>query len=110
MSENSDSANSATPMNSLTRLERADPATSDLHHDWKDERPEAGTFAEEALQIHANLLLDEPGVGPFLDTGRFERCREQGRDFLQQPFGPGVEHEPARDHVRLDQRAGLAAN
>src|SRR5215218_7870995 len=100
MSQNSAKANSATPMNSLTRREREDPATSDLHHDWQHQRPQSRTLSEEPLQVHANLLLDEPGIGSFFDARSIERRREQRRNLPKQRFGPGVEDETPCNYVR----------
>src|SRR3954463_11140691 len=108
MNDNNAAGNSATPMNSLTRRERVDAATSDLHHDRKHEGPEPGTLAEEPLQIHANLLLDEPRVSALLDARALERRREQRRNLLEQRLGPRVEHETPCNHVgRLLERPGL---
>src|SRR3712207_5479319 len=102
------SPNSATPANSLTRRESADPPKSDLHDDRQHERPEARTFPEEPLQIDANLLLDQPRIRPLLDARSLERRGEQRRDLLQQRLGARVQDEPARDDVgRLFQRARL---
>src|SRR4051812_33267734 len=108
MNDSSAAANSATPMNSLTRRERVEAATSDLHHDRKHEGPEPGTLSEEPLQVHANLLLDEARVRALLDTGALERRRQQRRNLLEQRLGARVKHESACNHVRcLLERARL---
>src|SRR6476646_9181203 len=111
MNDSSAAANSATPMNSLTRRERVDAATSDLHHDGKHQGPEPGTLAEEPLQIHANLLLDEPWIRALLDARALERRRQQRWNLLEQRLGARVEHESACNHVRcLLERAGLLSD
>ena len=73
-------ANSATPTNSLTRRETVDPPhVSDLHDDGQHERPPSRTLAEEAPQLDAQLFLDQPLIGPFLEAGLLDDLGEQPR-------------------------------
>src|SRR5262249_62211613 len=102
---------SATPTNSLTRRVRVLDATSDLHHHRQYERPEPRTLAEEPLQVHSNLLLDQPRVGAFFDARPLDRRADQRRNLLEQRFRSGIHHETARNHVRrLFERARLPAD
>src|SRR5881396_1235726 len=92
-------AKSATPRNSLTRREAVDPLTgSDLHDDGQHERPPPGTFAEEAAQLDAQLLLDEALVGPLLDARLVDDVAEQPRAVGEQRLAV-LHHESARDDV-----------
>src|SRR6476646_1195929 len=92
-------ANSATPTNSLTRRETVDPPTmSDLHDHGQHEGPPPRTFAEEAAQLRAQLLLDEPLIGALLDARLFHHLAEQPRAVGEQRLA--VFHDDAaRDDV-----------
>src|SRR5947208_2980296 len=107
-------ANSATPTNSLTRREAVDPLTRsdlqsrlDLHNDGQHERAPPRTFAEEAAQFDAQLLLDQSLIGAFLEARLFDDVGEQPRAVGEQRLA--VFHdEPARDDVgNALERAGL---
>src|SRR5262245_57272497 len=100
-------ANSATPTNSLTRRDSAPDATSDLHHHGQHERPEPGTLAEEPLEVHSNLLLDQPRIGTLFHARAVDGRPHQARDFAQQRLRPRVEPEAPRDDVGLLDGARL---
>src|SRR5712671_2614029 len=104
-------ANRAMPTSSLTRREMADPFTwSDLHDDWHDERPPAGTLAEEAAKLHSHLLFDDALIRPLLDAGPLDHFDQQPRAFGQQ-FLAVLHHETAGDDVGdAFERAGLLAD
>src|SRR5262245_19175643 len=108
MTQMSAAANNATPTNSLTRREMVDPATlSDLHDDGQHKWPPPGTFAEEAAQFDAQLFLDEPLIGPFLDARLLHDLAQHARPVGQER--PAVLHdEAARDDVgHAFERPGL---
>src|SRR5205809_3005141 len=107
-------ANSATPTNSLTRREAVDPLTGsdlpsklDLHNDGQHERPPPGTFAEEAAQFDAQLLLDEPLVRALFEARLIDDVAEQPRAVGEQRLAV-LHDESARDDVgNAFERAGL---
>src|SRR6188768_1307323 len=94
-------AKSATPANSLTRRERVDPATLDLHDDRYDERPLSRTFPEEAPKLDADLFLDKPLVRPFLNTRSLNDVADELRALAQQVGAVRVLRETAADDVRI---------
>src|SRR5262245_41575224 len=99
MTQMSAAANSATPTNSLKRREMVDPATlSDLHDDGQHEGPPPRTFAEKAAQFDAQLLLDEPLIGAFLDAGLIHEVAQHARAVREQRLAV-FHHEAASDDV-----------
>src|SRR5579872_2254053 len=104
-------ANSATPRNSLTRREAVDKLDLhmelDLHNDGQHERPPPGTFAEEAAQLDAQLLFDEPLIRALLDARLIDDLAEQADAVGEQRIAV-FHHEPARDDLgHALERAGL---
>src|SRR5262245_59632030 len=97
--------NNATPANSLTRREKVDPATLDLHDDRYDERPPPRTFSEEAPELDADLFFDKALIGPFFNTGSLNDVAQKLRAVAQQFRTGRVLHETAADDIRITLQA-----
>src|SRR5262245_16847134 len=99
MIQMSAAANSATPITSRSRRDSVDRlTTSNLHDDGQDEGPPPRTLAKKPSQLHSQLLLDEPLIGPLLDAGLLDHVAQDARAVGQQ--GLTVFHdEPACDDV-----------
>src|SRR5687767_11655999 len=94
-------ANSATPINSLTRRETVDPATLDLHDDRYDERPPPRPLPEKAPELDADFFFDEALVSPFFNTGTLNDLGDEASALAEQFGARSVLHQSAADDVGI---------
>src|SRR4029453_5006109 len=71
-----------------------------FHHHRQDQRPASGPLPKEPLQLDADTLLQQAGIGALLARRAFDRPSQQIGPPTQNPLVPGVDRQPARDELR----------